>query len=177
MASSVHSQQIIRLFNQTFKECEKAELVGGANEPLYVPYSEQQAYAQVIFTYDYTSSALHEIAHWCIAGKARRKQLDYGYWYAPEGRNIEQQQAFYQVEVKPQALEWIFSNACGHVFQVSCDNFLEDEKSQQDKHKFLLAVTNQVQEYANKGLPKRAGMFTKALMDYYAVCSNPFVGT
>jgi elongation factor P hydroxylase len=71
---------------------------------------------------DYFASALHEVAHWCIAGEQRRQQLDFGYWYAPDGRSPEQQGAFEAVEYKPQALEWFFSLACGYRFRLSADN-------------------------------------------------------
>lgn len=53
------------------------------------------------------NSALHEISHWTIAGKERRLLADLGYWYAPDGRTREQQALFEQVEVKPQAIEWL----------------------------------------------------------------------
>ena len=33
-----------------------------------------------------------------------------------------QQQAFERVEVKPQALEWLFNLCCGHRFRISADN-------------------------------------------------------
>ncbi len=36
---------------------------------------------------DFFASALHEISHWCVAGKARREQVDFGYWYCPDGRD------------------------------------------------------------------------------------------
>ncbi len=49
------------------------------------------------------ASALHEISHWCIAGKARRELVDFGYWYCPDGRDAMTQSQFEDVEVKPQA--------------------------------------------------------------------------
>src|SRR5699024_8331667 len=98
------------------------ELVGGAAEPLYPPWQHNQP-ARIYYTPDYYRSALHEVAHWCIAGPQRRKLEDYGYWYAPEGRNAEQQLQFESVEVRPQALELLCCAAVGHDFYVSCDNF------------------------------------------------------
>ena len=50
---------------------------------------------------------------------------DWGYWYAPDGRDARQQQQFEQVEVKPQALEWLLNIACGLRFRVSLDNLGE----------------------------------------------------
>ena len=49
------------------------ELVGGAPEPLYRPGSTTGP-AQLMYREDFPASALHEAAHWCIAGKARRQQ-------------------------------------------------------------------------------------------------------
>src|SRR3546814_2809228 len=57
-----------------------------------------------------TRRASDLVAHWCLAGAARRRQDDYGYWYAADGRDLEQQHLFEQVEVKPQALELLFSD-------------------------------------------------------------------
>ncbi len=39
--------------------------------------------------------------HWCIAGKARRNRVDFGYWYCPDGRDAQTQSQFEDVEVKP----------------------------------------------------------------------------
>lgn len=69
---------------------------------------------------------LLEMSHWCVAGKARRGLSDFGYWYAPDGRTAAQQQAFERVEIKPQALECLFTLACGRQFQVSQDNLFAD---------------------------------------------------
>lgn len=57
------------------------------------------------------NSALHEISHWTIAGAKRRLLPDLGYWYAPDGRTKEQQDLFEQVEIKPQAIEWLFAQS------------------------------------------------------------------
>lgn len=162
-----NAAQIIHLFNRCFKHTERTLLVGAGNEPLYLPQTKSTDYAQVIFTHDYIASALHEIAHWCIAGKVRRQQEDYGYWYAPEGRDQQQQQLFYQFEVKPQALEWIFSDSCKHTFYISCDHFLDDLQAQQDKQHFTQQVQQQKLQYLTKGLPERAKLFNQALIAYY----------
>ncbi len=42
-----------------------------------------------------------------------------GYWYAPDGHTQEQQALFEQVEIKPQAIEWLFAQAFGRKFRVS----------------------------------------------------------
>ena len=72
---------LIRLFDQCFQQSQQTCLVGGADEPLYQPATREGQYHQVVFRADYFASALHEIAHWCLAGRVRRQQLDYGYWY------------------------------------------------------------------------------------------------
>src|SRR3990167_9984648 len=104
-------QDLIEIFNGLFEQSEATTLIGGSDEPMYLPADQDNPFNRVIFTYDYYASALHEIAHWCLAGDARRKQVDYGYWYFPEGRTAEQQMLFENAEVKPQALECIFSQA------------------------------------------------------------------
>src|SRR4051812_38971252 len=107
---------LINLFNSLFADSEQTILVAGEAEPIYLPKSFGQASHQIVFANYFFSSALHEIAHWCIAGKERRQLPDYGYWYQPDGRNISEQIHFETVEVKPQALEWIFSVAAGSLF-------------------------------------------------------------
>lgn len=110
----------IDLFNSVFSSL-NVRLVRGDDEPEYFPASENSA-AQIVFAHGYLASALHEVSHWCIAGKRRRQLLDYGYWYAADGRSEAQQKAFEQVEIKPQALECLFSLACHQPFRVSQDN-------------------------------------------------------
>ena len=147
------------VFDCCFVESWSTCLVGGATEPFYQP-AESGQLAQVIFTLDYTASALHEIAHWCIAGPRRLLLADYGYWYAPDGRTAEQQIEFERVEVKPQALEWIFSKAAGREFRVSADN-LENELG--PSKAFKIAVYKQVLTYLESGLEERPLRFTEAL--------------
>ena len=129
-----------QLFAETFADQYDTVLCGGAAEPVYVPGSPHR----IFYTRDYFRSALHEVAHWCVAGEARRRQPDYGYWYAPDGRDAAQQRLFEQVEVKPQALEQLFCDACGHPFRVSLDN-LDGEAGQGDA--FAVAVAAQAAAY------------------------------
>ena len=86
-----HCDQLVDIFNQAFSDGYNTRLVKGGKEPEYLPADDDCHYHRIIFTRDYFASALHEIAHWCIAGEQRRQQHDYGYWYAPDGRNIQQQ--------------------------------------------------------------------------------------
>lgn len=154
-------QAVVQGFNALFSESLDTVLIGGAEEPLYQPASSEEP-ATIYFTRDYVSSALHEVAHWCIAGEGRRKQVDYGYWYAPDGRSALQQHEFEQVEVKPQALEWILSVSCGVKFRLSADN-LEAGGAPSDA--FKASVITQVQGYLRDGLPSRAC----ALVNYFSL--------
>ena len=152
--------QLIEVFNDLFQESYQTVLVRGEGEPEYLVADETHASHRIIFANGYFSSALHEIAHWCIAGKKRRELNDFGYWYRPDGRTAAQQAEFEQVEVKPQALEWIFSVAANHKFVFSADN-LSGEST--DNTVFKQRVHTQVMAYLERGLPKRARLFTEAL--------------
>lgn len=96
-------------------------LVRGDDEPQYYAKTAELP-AQIVFAHGFFASCLHEISHWCIAGQRRRGLDDFGYWYAPDGRNAAQQREFEQVEIAPQALECLFTLALGKHFRVSTDN-------------------------------------------------------
>jgi elongation factor P hydroxylase len=128
-------------------------LVGGYPEPFYKA-ATREAYAEIRFTRDYTRSALHELAHWCVAGQERRLQDDYGYWYAPDGRSEAQQRLFFQVEVIPQAIEKHFCNALGIPFATSIDNL--GNPSVSGIEDFTRAVDEACSDFALHGLPARA---------------------
>lgn len=115
---------LIEIFDLLFYDRDTV-LVRGDEEPEYLAWRDDEP-AQIVFAHGYFSSALHEIAHWCIAGQERRKLDDFGYWYAPDGRTQEQQQLFEKVEIKPQAIECLFTLACGRKFFVSQDNLGAD---------------------------------------------------
>jgi len=159
-----HYQDLIVLFNQCFASKYNTQLVKGGDEPLYAPANEACPYHAIYFAHGFYSSALHECAHWFIAGPLRRQQLDFGYWYAPDGRTADQQALFLQLEVKPQAIEWILSTAAGFRFQVSIDNLHGEEC---DTVGFKAAVYQQVALYCQQGIPQRAAQFRKALCDFY----------
>lgn len=162
---SVHkSDDLVHIFNHCFSGKFKTRLVGGGDEPIYLPADSLCDHHRIIFTRDYFASALHEVAHWCIAGEQRRQRVDYGYWYAPDGRTASQQSAFEQVEVRPQALEWLFSRAAGYRFRISADN-VEQGLSASDA--FTRAVTSQVRHYCETGLAPRPQQFLQALIHYY----------
>ncbi|MFT2092431.1 elongation factor P hydroxylase [Paraglaciecola sp. 2405UD69-4] len=157
-------QDLIRLFNDSFAESEQTVLVKGKDEPIYIPASKTCEKHQIVFAHGYFASALHEIAHWCIAGKARRLLEDYGYWYCPDGRNEQEQAEFEKVEVKPQAIEWAFSLACGKSFRVSTDNL---NGAPVDSEAFQAAVKQQLAWYLQHGFPPRAQHFIEVLQRFY----------
>ncbi len=96
-------------------------LIGGAPEPLYLPACGRQP-ARIRYTRDYAASALHEIAHWCLAAPQRRCRVDYGLWYVPPPRSAADQMRFYGAEVSVQALEMVLTEVCGMAFHISADN-------------------------------------------------------
>ena len=157
-------QDLIAIFNDCFFETHNTKLVKGTDEPLYLPADENQPYNALFFAHGFFASALHECSHWLIAGEKRRTQVDFGYWYMPDGRTAVQQELFQSVEVKPQAMEWILSMAAGSRFRVSIDNL---NGSESDTDAFKLAVYQQVQAYCTQGLSARAETFRHALCRFY----------
>lgn len=151
---------LIDCFEQTFFADYQTRLVAGQDEPVYLPMTKEVPFHQIVFAHGYFASALHEVAHWCLAGPQRRLQLDYGYWYCPDGRDAEQQAAFEQVEVKPQAIEWAFSLACGRPFRVSTDNLNGVDA---DREAFTARVATQLAQYRQQGFPQRAARFIDVL--------------
>jgi elongation factor P hydroxylase len=161
------SADIERLFSEAFYRQYQTRLCGGASEPLYTAAETKTnptRESKIFYRLDYFASALHEVSHWCIAGKQRRTLDDFGYWYLPDDRNANQQEDFQRVEKKPQALEMLFSIAANYPFQVSLDNLSQSEN---DLPAFRDAVTQQATEYCSKGLPERAAVFFQTLADYY----------
>ena len=75
MTKQHHYQQLIDVFNQCFENTENTILVAGEDEPYYCPAGQQHAHHRVVFAHGFYASALHEISHWCIAGRVRRQIL------------------------------------------------------------------------------------------------------
>jgi elongation factor P hydroxylase len=153
---------LIKLFNSLFAK-QQVQLVRGEHEPEYFPAINDQP-ARIEFAHGFFASALHEASHWCVAGKARRQLPDFGYWYAADGRSATQQQAFERVEIKPQALECLFTLACQRPFQVSQDNFFANFDTSTST--FAHDVYNQAAYYINKPeqLPADAKTLLRALL-------------
>ncbi len=162
-----HYKDIIALFNHCFYEPYNTQLVKGDDEPIYLPADPNVAHHRIVFAYGYYASAMHEIAHWCVAGAERRLKEDYGYWYHPDGRDETTQAEFEKVEIKPQAIEWILSVSAGFEFKVSCDNL--NGSFEPDRHTFKAKIHQQVKTYLEQGLPKRVATLAKALSTHYKV--------
>lgn len=105
------------------------------------------------------------MSHWCIAGAKRRQLEDYGYWYLPDGRNAQEQSAFEQAEIAPQALESLFADACGRTFHVSVDNL--GGNVEVDRAAFAEKVNARKQRYLQEGLPTRANALYVTLTSFY----------
>ncbi len=159
-----HYQDLITIFDNCFATTYNTRLVKGDDEPIYLPAEGERSYNAIFFAHGFFSSALHECSHWLIAGEERRKLVDFGYWYMPDGRTAEQQALFQQVEIKPQAMEWILSKAAGHRFRVSIDNL---NGAESDTLTFKKAIYSQVVDYCQHGLPQRAHQFRTALCTFY----------
>jgi elongation factor P hydroxylase len=162
-----------RVFADCFAAELRTRLQGGAEEPLYQPAAQAGDFHVLSYRADYFASALHEVAHWCIAGPARRQLVDFGYWYAPDGRSASQQQAFEAVERQPQALEWYFSRACAYCFQVSVDNLDERMGELPDTSGFRRQVYEQVTRWQHDGLPPRAAIFFRGLCREFGTSTTP----
>ena len=157
----MNAAQIVHVFNSLFSESCNTRLSGGVSEPFYKAARRPHDLHEIRYREDFVSSALHEIAHWCLAGSLRRRQDDYGYWYIKD-RCKDQQVQFEQVEARPQGLEWILSIAAGVEFRVSCDNF---EVESSDVTLFRRQVHRQAVAQIETGLLQRTRLLADALAE------------
>jgi len=166
MSQQHHYQDLIDIFDRCFMNDFQTRLIKGDDEPIYLPADDSSPWNRVVFAHGFYASGMHEISHWCIAGAERRKLVDFGYWYCPDGRDAETQSQFESVEVKPQALEWMFSVAAGFPFNVSCDNLEGD--CEPDRIAFQRKVHAQVMAYLEKGIPDRPARLIAELRAFYS---------
>ena len=164
----LYAHELTYLFNREFAVSDKTSLIGGAAEPYYQPGSSHRIY----FRADYVRSALHEVAHWCVAGRRRRELPDYGYWYSPDGRDADQQQAFFAVEARPQAIERCFCEAINMPFSPSVDNVGEYIEPQQLR-RFEARIQEWCDQFERTRLPLRAARFVTALQSIMAASPEP----
>lgn len=76
MNSTHHYEQLIEIFNSCFADEFNTRLIKGDDEPIYLPADAEVPYNRIVFAHGFYASAIHEISHWCIAGKARRELVD-----------------------------------------------------------------------------------------------------
>lgn len=158
-------QDLITIFNHTFYSEYNTRLELGGDEPVYLPLDDQHNYHRIIFARGFYASALHEIAHWCVAGPERRLLEDFGYWYEPDGRSAQTQAEFEKVEIRPQAYEWILAASANFPFSVSCDNLNGDFEP--DRLQFMQTVRDEVCSILAAGLPPRVKSLAAALQAFY----------
>lgn len=151
------------IFGGQFLRTEGTRLVGWDGEPFYAAKNAKRVFAEIRYVKDSLPSALHEVAHWCVAGYERRKQDDYGYWYNPDGRSADEQRTFESLEVKPQAMEWLLSVAAGRPFVVSCDNL---RGQPYDLEAFRRRIKDQAVAYLSKPAPKRFNILLRKVLEY-----------
>ncbi len=147
-------------FNRLFALSFHTVLVGGASAPYYLP-SKAPHRSVIRYRENFAASALHEAAHWCIAGKRRLLKRDFAYWYLPSPRTAEQSAAFLAAECPVQAMEMIFAEAAGLPFRVSLDDL--DLELSSRRESFAAEVAASATTWWDHGLPPRAAAFVEGL--------------
>jgi elongation factor P hydroxylase len=164
--AALSAEQICTVFNACFADDQnpdaRARMVRGGDEPLYMPATRARPIAEIVYARGLAQSCLHEAAHWLRAGAARRRLVDYGYWYAPDGRDAAAQAQFETLEAEVQGLECILADAAGVEFRISCDNLIRPDPSPE----FCAAITAAAQRQLAHGLSGRAAYFTAALREH-----------
>lgn len=155
---------LIQIFNDLFLQSLNTELVAGDSEPVYLPAGQTRPHNQIIFAHGFFASALHEIAHWCVAGTERRQLEDFGYWYKPDGRTVSEQIEFERVEQRPQAYEWILSVSAGKRFYFSADNLSAGLGASES---FKQGVKARVIQTLVSGMNPRLQALSDALRTFY----------
>ena len=158
--------ELILCFNQGLGREFETLLIDQGDEPLYLPKDACCPFHRIYFAHGFFASALHELAHWCLAGEHRRQLVDYGYWYEPDGRSEAKQAEFESVEVKPQAIEWAFHLALERYFDVSLDNTGDVAT---DSAGFKAKVAEQLAWYQQHGFPPRAARLLDELKGHRQV--------
>jgi len=164
LSTTFKYQDLIQIFNTTFSKEFNTQLICGDDEPIYLPADNEYSFHRIIFAHGFYASALHELAHWLVAGEKRRLIEDYGYWYEPDGRSAMQQAEFEKVEIVPQAIEWAIAASCGFKFDVSADNLSGIEI---DRLSFKHNVYQQVLHYLEVGFSARTQQLIDACCQFY----------
>lgn len=164
MSTAFLYSDLIAIFESTFFKNFNTKLICGKDEPIYLPADKSYPHHRIVFAHGFYASALHEIAHWLVAGEQRRLLEDYGYWYEPDGRTAFQQAEFEKVEIVPQAIEWAIAMSCGFKFDVSADNLSGIEI---DRLGFKHKVHAQLLIYLENGFSERTSELLKACSAFY----------
>ena len=157
---SLTPEEIEHCFEETFGTAFQVRLLGGFSEPFYRPPTHT-AVGELRYRDDHAASALHEVAHWCIAGAARRCLPDFGYGYVAAPRSEEEQRRFLAFEVAPQALEWCLADHAGVTFHFSFDDV--EDRFVDLRPAFCAAVRCRRQQLLQHGPGLRASRFALAL--------------
>jgi hypothetical protein len=166
------AKKLISLFNAVFGTDFNVVINSDSDEPDYRASLEPNIPNLINFANGYCNSALHEIAHWVIAGDQRRSQHDYGYWYAADGRDSEQQKLFQQLEILPQAIEKAFCEAMQRPFKASLDNLNHPVESSEIE-KFEREIELKKCQLQQLGFPPRAQQFIDALSTEFTYALKP----
>lgn len=160
---------LVAIFNRCFAVSHNTVLVSGDDEPVYLPASDECPQHRIIFAHGFFASALHEISHWCVAGPKRWLLEDFGYWYKPDGRTAAEQAEFEKVEIRPQAYEWLFTQASGRTFHFSADNLSSGIGASESFQKNV-AVQAQafISQYQHGTLAERPARLLAALQQVFA---------
>ena len=176
----MNSETISDLFNNAFEKKYRVRLIGGAAEPIYLPPTDEKTGA-ICFREDFASSALHEVAHWCLAGRDRRKMVDFGYEYISPPRDEVAQIIFLQAETRVQGLERLFSEVSGVSFSASLDNLDCDEVNMKKMPKlvfeFETALETESQNWKlkiDRNPSLRAAIFYDSLHEIHKGSSSGF---
>ena len=161
---SICCEELAALFNTVFEASEQTILVDTDDEPHYLPRDNDRLLYCIFYTKDSYTSLMHEVAHWCRAGFARRQLPDYGYWYQASNRSPEAQQLYVQSESKTQALEWIFCVAAGLPVQIIPEN---QPYSFEPSLEFRRSIYEAALHYLQRGLSDRSERFRQALLAHY----------
>ncbi|XPE56836.1 elongation factor P hydroxylase [Shigella flexneri] len=118
----------------------------------------------LVFAHGFLASALHEIFTRVSPVKQKREQVDFGYWYCPDGRDAETKGQFEDVEVKPQAFDCVVARGGGFRSTLAATTW---KVTLNRTIVFQRRVHAQVMTYLTRGIPSRpATLWTTQLLPY-----------
>lgn len=160
----IDCNDIEHIFNGCFKLTENTVIRSTQDEPNYQPTQPGEPLNCIFYTADSYASIMHEISHWCRAGRQRRTMHDYGYWYKEHGRTPAEQIIYVASESKTQALEWILCVAAGARVLIIPEN---QPISYAPSPGFKTQIYAHTMTLLSNGMPARAEIFKTALLKFY----------